>query len=543
MLFTHFWQTIKNGRQALSRQQTNIFSAAGTIALAMLASALLGILRDRLLYARFFASFPQELDAYNAAFKIPDMLFQLLITGSISAAFIPLFSQALEKKNFQKAQKIASSLFSSLLLLFAILALVLFIFAKPLSQLITSGFSPQQINLMAQLTRLLLVAQFFLIISNFLTAVLHAHQYFLPSALSPIFYNLGIILGTVFLTPFWGIYGPTAGVILGTILHFAVQLPLFKRLNFPLTLSFKNLTSRENKKTISLMIPRSLALAISEFEAIITIYLATALGEGVLSLFYLAQHLAQLPVRLLGASVGQAALPIFSRQASSRQGKTSFGALAGSLLSQIVFFTLPLCALFLILRIPLVRLAFGAREFPWEATLLTGKVLAILTVSIFTQTINEILRRYFYVFKNTRSVLKIDGLATLLYLLFTAAAITKTSWGILGLAAGLSLANLCRSLMFLFALNRRIGPLFPKEKIISFSKMLLAAAFAALTAWAAMRFLDAYVFDTSRVVPLIGLTIAAALMGGLAYLLATKILKVEEFSSFKLMLKKGLRLW
>ena len=543
MLFTHFWQTIKNGRQALSRQQTNIFSAAGTIALAMLASALLGILRDRLLYARFFASSPQELDAYNAAFKIPDMLFQLLITGSISAAFIPLFSQALEKKNFQKAQKIASSLFSSLLLLFTILALILFIFAKPLSQLITSGFSPQQINLMAQLTRFLLVAQFFLIISNFLTAVLHAHQYFLPSALSPIFYNLGIILGTVFLTPFWGIYGPTAGVILGTILHFAVQLPLFKRLNFPLALSFKNLTSQENKKTISLMIPRSLALAISEFEAIITIYLATALGEGVLSLFYLAQHLAQLPVRLLGASVGQAALPIFSRQASSRQGKISFGALASSLLSQIVFFTLPLCALFLILRIPLVRLAFGAQEFPWEATLLTGKVLAILTISIFTQTINEILRRYFYVFKDTRSVLKIDGLATLLYLLFTAAAITKTSWGILGLAAGLSLANLCRSLMFLFALNRRISPLFPKEKIISFSKMLLAAAFAALTAWAAMRFLDAYVFDTSRVVPLIGLTIAAALMGGLAYLLATKILKVEEFSSFKLMLKKGLKLW
>ncbi len=543
MLFTHFWQTIKNGRQALSRQQTNIFSAAGTIALAMLASALLGILRDRLLYARFFASFPQELDAYNAAFKIPDMLFQLLITGSISAAFIPLFSQALEKKNFQKAQRIASSLFSFLLLLFAILALVLFIFAKPLSQLITSGFSPQQINLMTQLTRLLLVAQFFLIISNFLTAVLHAHQYFLPSALSPVFYNLGIILGTIFLTPFWGIYGPTAGVILGTILHFAVQLPLFKRLNFPLALSFKNLTSQENKKTISLMIPRSLALIISEFEAIITIYLATALGEGVLSLLYLSQHLAQLPVRLLGASVGQAALPILSHQASSRQGKASFGPLAGSLLNQIIFFTLPVCALFLILRIPLVRLAFGAREFPWEATLLTGKVLAILTISIFTQTINEILRRYFYVFKDTRSVLKIDGLATLLYLLFTAAAITKTSWGILGLAVGLSLANLCRSLMFLFNLNRRIGPLFPKEKITSFLKMFLATTLASLTTWIAMRFLDAYVFDTSRVIPLIGLTVTAALVGGLVYLLATKILKVEEFSSFKLMLKKGLRLW
>ena len=174
-------------------------------------------------------------------------------------------------------------------------------------------------------------------------------------------------------------------------------------------------------------------------------------------------------------------------------------------------------------------------------SLLTGKVLAILTVSIFTQTINEILRRYFYVFKDTRSVLKIDGFATLFYLLFTAAAITKTSWGILGLAAGLSLANLCRSFAFLFTLNRRIGPLFSKEKIISFSKMLLAAAFAALTTWAAMRLLDAYVFDTSRVVPLIGLTITAALMGGLTYLLATKILKVEEFSSFKLMLLKRIK--
>ncbi len=541
MLFTHFWQTIKNSRQALSRQQTNIFSAAGTIALAMLASALLGILRDRLLYARFFTSFPQELDAYNAAFKIPDMLFQLLITGSISAAFIPLFSQALEKKNFQKAQKIASSLFSFLLLLFVILAFVLFVFAKPLSQLITSGFSPQQVNLMAQLTRLLLVAQFFLIISNFLTAVLHAHQYFLPSALSPVFYNLGIILGTVFLTPFWGIYGPTAGVILGTILHFAVQLPLFKRLNFPLTLSFKNLTSRENKKTISLMIPRSLALIISEFEAIITIYLATALGEGVLSLFYLAQHLAQLPVRLLGASVGQAALPILSRQASNHQDKASFGLLSGSLLNQIIFFTFPVCALFLILRIPLVRLAFGAQEFPWEATLLTGKVLAFLTISIFTQTINEILRRYFYVFKDTAGVLKIDGLATLFYLLFTVITINKTSWGILGLAAGLSLANIIRSLAFFVVLNKKIGPIFLKEKIISLSKMIFSASLSALLAWLAMRFFDAYVFDTSRVIPLAALTVLASLVGITTYLLITKTLKVEEFLSFREMLKKRLR--
>ncbi|MBP8591511.1 hypothetical protein KBI33_03570 [Candidatus Shapirobacteria bacterium] len=538
---SHFWRTIKNGRRLLSRQQTNIFSAAATIALAMLASALLGILRDRLLYARFFASSPQELDAYNAAFKIPDLLFQLLITGSISAAFIPLFSQALEKKNSQKAQKIASSLFSFLLLSFLVLAVVLFIFAKPLSGLITSGFSPDQINLMAKLTRLLLAAQFFLVISNFLTAVLHAHQYFLPSALSPIFYNLGIILGVIFLSPVLGIYGPTIGVILGTILHFAIQLPLFKRLNFPLTFSFGDLLSPENKKTIFLMIPRSLALVISEFEAIITIYLATTLGEGVLSLFYLAQHLAQLPVRLLGASVGQAALPILSRQASNQQSGASFGPLSASLLTQIVFFALPVGALFLILRVPLVRLAFGAQEFPWEATLLTGKVLAVLTISIFTQTLNEILRRYFYVFKDTAGVLKIDGLATLFYFLFTVLVTNQTSWGILGLAAGLSLANLFRSLAFIFVLNKKIGPLFPKEKIISFLKIFLATVLLAFSTWIAMHFLDAYVFDTSRVIPLAILTTIAALAGIITYFLTAKVLELEEFSSFRKMLQKRLK--
>ncbi|MDD5073668.1 MAG: murein biosynthesis integral membrane protein MurJ [Candidatus Shapirobacteria bacterium] len=518
----------KNGKKFFSQQQTSIFSAAFTIGLAMLGSAILGIFRDRLLYARFFAINPAQLDVYNAAFKIPDILFQILITGALSAAFIPIFSEWINKDE-KTANRIASIMLNWLLLAFMGLGVLIFIFARPLSNLITFGFSAEQLDLMALLTRTLVLAQLFLLASNFLTSIIHSHQRFILPALSPILYNLGIIAGIVFLSEKIGILGPTIGVVVGAFFHLLIQVPLALSLGFsfrPLLFDFSDPTI---KKIINLMAPRNISLIISQVEAAIIIYWATAIGEGMLSLFYLAQHLSQLPVRLIGATIGQATLPALSHQ-KAKNGLNSFGQLLRQTFSQTAYLALPVTALFLALRIPLVRLAFGAQEFPWEATVLTGKILAILSVAIFTQTLCEITRRAFYAFADTRTVLVVDGLATVFNLIFIICA-ANFGWGILGLTAGISLSNLIRLILFIIKLEKRIN-LINRESVIAWSKMAISGIISVLATWQTMRLLDRLVFDTSRVIPLIFLTAFSGLAGGLVYLACSWTLKISEFTQF-----------
>ncbi|MGI6278236.1 MAG: murein biosynthesis integral membrane protein MurJ [Patescibacteria group bacterium] len=521
-------RAFKNGKKFFSQQQTSIFSAAFTIGLAMLGSAILGILRDRLLYAKFFATNPAQLDVYNAAFKIPDILFQILITGALSAAFIPIFSEWINKDK-KTANRIASIMLNWLLLAFMGLGVLIFIFARPLSGLITFGFSADQLGLMALLTQILILAQLFLLTSNFLTGIIHSHQRFVMPALSPIVYNLGIIGGIIFFSDQVGILGPTIGVVIGAFFHLLIQVPLALSLGFSFKPFLFDFSDPVIKKIVNLMAPRSISLIISQVEAAIIIYWATAVGEGMLSLFYLAQHLSQLPVRLIGATIGQATLPALSHQ-KVKNGLNSFGKLLRQTFSQTAYLALPVTALLLTLRIPLVRLAFGAQEFPWEATVLTGQILAILSVAIFTQTLCEITRRAFYAFTDTKTVLIIDGLATVFNLIFIAIAV-NFSWGILGLTAGISLSNLIRLILFTAKLEKKIN-LITKPAVYSWLKMGISAMVSILISWQAMRLLDRFVFDTSRVIPLVFLTTFSALLGGSAYLASSWILKIAEFTQF-----------
>ena len=222
---------LKNGSRLLSRRQSSIFSAATILAATFSVSAILGILRDRLLYARFYACCASQLDAYNGAFRIPDIIFRLLVTGALSAAFIPVFSEQLAR-NKKEAYRTASSVINILFLVLLVLVALVIIFSYPLSALITSGFTQEQVVLMSQLTRVMVFAQLFFLLSNFLTGVLQSYQRFLLPALAPVAYNLGIIFGIQVLAPYWGIFGPALGVVIGAGLHFFIQLPLVLALGF-----------------------------------------------------------------------------------------------------------------------------------------------------------------------------------------------------------------------------------------------------------------------------------------------------------------------
>lgn len=518
---------LRNGQALLFRRQTNIISAAAVIALFYGASMLLGILRDRLLVSHFYACCRADLDVYWAAFRLPDTVFQLLVIGALSAAFIPVFGDYLVKKKAE-VYYLASSLINLLLVVFIFLVGLLFIFAKPLSELITGAFLSSQIDLMVNLTRIMLLAQFFFLLSNFLTGVIQSHQRFLVPALSPVVYNLGIILGIVVLSPFLGIYGPTWGVILGAFLHFLVQLPLVLKMGmkYQFSFDFRHPGVREVGR---LMFPRSLALAIAQIEATVALFLATSLTTGSLTIFYLALHLMQLPVRLVGIPFGQATLPVLSQK--GKDEILEFKRIFFASFWQILYLVLPFTAILLVLRVPIVRLAFGAKGFPWSATLLTAQALAVFSLAIVAQAAIQLLIRGFYALRDTKTPLFI-GLVSVAINIFLSFYLTfNLGWNILGLAIATSLSSFLQAVLLLVFLNRRVG--YEKREFWPpFLKMGTATVLTAIFLWIPMRVLDRFILNTAYTINLLILTLVATLVGLGVYLFLSWLLKIEELQAF-----------
>lgn len=526
----------RNGKLIILRKQSSILSAALVIMVAVAFSRILGLLRDRLLAGRFFGGMEWQLDVYFASFRLPDMIFELVVIGALSAAFIPVFSEYLEKDR-NEAYRLASSVINLTSLFFGILALILFIFAPQFSRLIAPSFDSVKINLMVSLTRLMLLAQMFFCVSNFLTGIIQSNQRFLIPALAPIVYNLGIIFAILFLTPAFGIYGVVFGVILGALFHLLVQLPLVARLGFVYHPRSWELRHQGVQEVGRLMIPRTLALAVSQIEATVAVFLATSLTAGSLSIFNFAQHLMNLPIGLFGATIGQAALPVFS-QNTAKKDLEEFKKNLLSSFFQVLYLVMPVSAILLILRVPAVRLAFGAKGFPWQATLLTGKTLAFFTMAILSQSVIQILVRGFYALHNTKTPLLVGSLAVLINVGLSLLFIFQLKWGVWGLAAATSIASFFQFLMLFLLLDRRVGGFDRNRVFSSFSKMSLATLTTAVFLWIPMRVLDRFVLNTQKTIDLVILTIIATVIGLLVYFFLSLVLEIEELKTLGSFLKR-----
>jgi len=413
---------------------------------------------------------------------------------------------------------------------FIFLATVVFIFAQPLVKLITPTFSPVEISLMVNLTRIMLLAQLFFCFSNFLTGVIQSHQRFLIPALSPVAYNLGIIFGIIVLSPWLGIYGPTIGVVIGAFLHLLIQLPLALKLKLRYSLIF-DWRHPGVREVARLMLPRTLALAVNQIELTVAVFLATSLAAGSLSIFYFAQHLMNLPIGLFGSTIGQAALPTLSRE-SGEESLSKFKKTFLSSFSQILYLALPASAILLILRIPAVRIVFGAASFPWKATLLTSRVLAIFSISIFAQAVIQLLVRGFYALHDTKTPFWIGALAVLINVGLSCLFIFRLSLGVQGLAWAVTLASLFQASLLLIFLNRTIGGFNKEEFFIPLTKMGVATVLTAVALWVPMRFLDEFILDTTRTINLVVLTVIATFSGMMVYFVLSYFLKIAELKSF-----------
>ncbi len=523
------WRSLfKNGKTLLTKEHTHILSAAAVIMVTTALSALLGIIRNRLLIAYFYHQ-PQTLDVYWAAFRLPDMVFQILVVGALSAAFIPVYSQLLTHHPRQ-ANFVASSIINFVLLVLLFLSGLIFLFAYPLSQLITHGFTPDQLRLMTSLTRIMILAQLFFGLSSFLTGIIQSHRLFLIPALSPLLYNLGIILGTLTLSSRLGIFGPAVGVVFGAFLHLLVQIPLARTLGFRYSWSW-DYRNRFVRQITRLMFPRTLALSVAQLEQTAIVFLATALPQGSLTMIYIAQQLANLPVRLFGIPIGQASLPFFTKEKARHHLKKISTMLTNSIL-EILYLTLPASAIILVLRIPLVRLAYGATSFPWKATVTTGKLVAILSLAIVARSLVHLLIRVFYALHNTKTPFFVTLLTTTINIFLAAYLIFFLRTGITALAFSLTLTSIFETLILAILLFKHLSFTPPTTFFTSLSKMIFASFFTAVSLWVPLRLLDQWIFDTTRTIPLILLTVITFFIGFTIYLLLSLLLHLHQLQIF-----------
>ncbi len=524
----------KKGISILLARQTNILSAAFIIMITIILSQILGLVRQRLLVAFFGAS--NILGVYLASSRLPDLLFQIVIAGALSSAFIPVFSDYLGKQKYEEAYRVGSTLLCLGLISFFILGVILFVFADIFSKLMAPGFSPSQIILMAGLTRVIVFGELLFIIGSFFSAVLQSYSHFFIPGIAAALYNLGIIIGIVALYPVVGIFSAAYGVILGALIFVIIQIPLIKDVKFSFKPSF-NFRESGVIQVLKLMWPRTLSIAIFQLGTVITVTLVSFLPNPGRSyvIFDYAQTLAFAPVVLIGQAIAQAAFPVLSREKDRLDDfKTTFI----TSFNQMLYLVLPVSVLFLVLRIPIVRLVFGAAAFDWQATVQTGRTLALFSISIFAQALTYLVSRGFYALHDTKIPLIVGSATTILMLIFGVLFIFVYHQGVESLAIAFSVGSIANLVISFIFLDFKTGGFKKAAFLFSIAKISVATIFTGFALYIPIKLLDRLVFDTTKTINLLILTGISSLAGLSLYLFLTWLFDVKEASTFLLIFRR-----
>lgn len=508
-----------------SKSQNDILSASSVIMMTVALSRVLGLFRDRLLAGRFT---PTELGVYYAAFRLPNMIFELLVMGALSTAFIPVFTTYIETKDKEKAFKMAASVINIGILLFAIGSVPILLFAKQVSYLLAPGFNDEQLTLMASFTQIMIVAQVFpLIIGNFLTGMLQSFRNFLLPSLAPVVYNVGIIAGIIFLSPVFGLYAPVIGVVIGAVLFVLVQIPLIITLGYRHSMHF-SLKDPGTRLVGKLMLPRTLGLAVSQIDTTVDLVLSTLLGAAAVTTFNFAQHLQQLPIGLFGASIAQATLPTLS-SCFAKKNMDEFKRIFLSSFHQILFLVIPLSAIFIVLRIPMVRLVFGASTlFDWGSTVVTGKALAYFSISLFAQAGVHLLARSFYALHDTRTPVLIGAFSVMINVVLSVLFIVFWHLDVWTLGLSTSISSITNMVLLLYFLDRHVGGFDRYQLIFPTFKIVLSGLVTGVALYIPLKLLDQLVFDTTRTFNLLLLTGVSTMIGLSVYFFLAWFLDVPQ---------------
>ncbi len=524
-------------------------------------SQILGVVRQRLLASIFSVS--NTLGIYDYSTLLPDTLFQLTITAALSSAFIPVFSEYLTKNKEKEGHAMASTLLSIGLIIFAIISLILGIFAPFFLSFFNQGgqFTASQMELMVNLMRIFTFGQLLFIIGTFLSAFLQSYNHFFISGIAAALYNLGTIIGVLTLSSKIGIYSAPVGNVIGAIIYILVQVPLARKVGFSFIPSSRYIFSDGIKRIGLMMWPRTISLIIFQAGTLVLASFISFLGDpGRMYVIYnFAKTLAFAPVALFGASIAQAAFPVLSREKNNPE---EFKATFMTSFNQILYIILPIAVIILILRVPLVRFAYGADRVDWDATVAIGRTTAYFTIAIAAQALINLVSRAFYALHDTKSPLIIGALTTFIMLIAAYISILTYqsgfhqldlpysffngiiagsiifNFGTDGIALAYSLGSLLNLVILLIILDSKTGGFHRIKQFKTFLKVAVASLLTAFALYIPIKLLDQLVFDTTRTINLIFLTGISSTIGLTLYLLLTWLFDVKEAKTYLLIFKK-----
>ncbi len=517
---------IKHFQTATKYRQQSILEAAGVIAVVYLLSAVLGFVRNRVLSGYFGDS--TELGLYFAADDIPNLTFTLIISGALSAAFIPIFNR-FKNKDEENAWILTSNIINVSIVLFIIVAGLIFSFSDVLVSGViarNSNLTPQDMAVFVALLRILMLSQLGFIVSAFMTSVLQSYNQFMIPAMAPVFLNIGVILTTVFFYQSLGIYAPAWGTVVGSILHLLVQIPSVKDLGYRYKLIF-DLKNEGLRQIYRLMLPRTLGQTAQKLIVPLYTNLALSISGASNAIFTFADDLQGLPVRIFGMSIGQAALPMFAAAYKDDDPK-DFRILVTKTLSQVLFFVLPASVIVFILRVPLVRLSVGAKIYSWEATVMTAYTLSFFSFALVSQALILILSRAFYALSNTRTPFKISIVCMLLNAALAILFVSYLGLGVWSLALASSIATILNAILLFVALTKRLDGFDLYGILHKFNRICFSSLLMGVMLYVPMKIFDNFVFDTTKTIDLIMLTGFVSAIGITTYVLLVKFFKLSE---------------
>ncbi len=379
-------------------------------------SQLLGLVRDRTL-AHVVGAGP-VLDVYYAAFRIPDFLYISIASLASITVLMPFLMDKINKNGdgAESARKFINNIFSAYMLFMIVASVLVAILMPYIAHFIAPGFSESQTILLVMMSRIMLFSPIFIGLSNLIGTITQLFKNFFVFSLSPIFYNVGILVGIIVLYPLMGIYGLALGVIIGAALHFLIQVPVVASHGF-----LPKLTSRiswmEVLQVVKLSAPRTLALSCNSIAFMAFIAMASTLKSGSISLFTFSYNLQSVPVGIIGISYSVAAFPILVRSFSMKDMESFVTHILGAA-RQIIFWSLPVIVLMIVLRAQIVRVVLGSTTFSWADTRLTAASAALFVVSLASQSLVLLFVRGYYAASNTRKPLVINIFSSCMMIVF-----------------------------------------------------------------------------------------------------------------------------
>lgn len=531
------WKQLLPARFRKKASPTLLFTTIILSGLSV-ASRIVGLVRDRVLTSTFETG--GILDSYFSAFRVPDMIYTILILGTLSSAFIPVFSSIVHKRG-KKAEEEANTLASDLLLIVSlvmgVISLLMFFFAPQLTRIVAISYEGEKFANTVALTRIMAFSPMIFAVSSIFTSILNVHKKFFVAASAPILYNLGIIIGATALYPIWGVRGLGYGVILGALMHASIQIPAV--INAGFRPQIPNLELKALRNMWNLYWPRMLVIDL----AMVSLFFGTIIASstsGAVSIMNLAFNVNTLPIGVLAISFATAMFPYLS-EAYAKGKMRKFNTYIEHTITRILFVLIPTMFMMLVLRAQIVRVIYGAENFTWEDTYLTLTTLTFFAISIPFQGLLPFFVRVFYAKHDSKTPMRVGVLGMMINVLLTL-VITYlfTYFGyniVFGVALAFSLSVIIVGVIYAWMI---LGQMRSKaiERMSEYTaKVLLAGLVTFFFAHGIKTFYGQYLVDTKAGFPIgqaqtltaliVQILVVGLLAGGVYYYLSIKLGLIE----------------